>query len=89
MQQLSVQEQEIAQLIIEKLNLEDITIQDIIPEAPLFREGLGLDSIDALEIALAVSTQYGVQLKADDENNLKIFASLRALSQHIAQHRTQ
>ncbi|MDX5374425.1 MAG: phosphopantetheine-binding protein [Gammaproteobacteria bacterium] len=80
-------ERELAQLIIETLNLEDITPDDIEPEAPLFREGLGLDSIDALEIALAVSRQYGIQLKSDDENNTQIFRSLRALAQHIAASR--
>ncbi|MDX5333788.1 MAG: phosphopantetheine-binding protein [Gammaproteobacteria bacterium] len=80
-------ERELAQLIIETLNLEDITPDEIEPEAPLFREGLGLDSIDALEIALAVSRQYGIQLKSDDENNTQIFRSLRALAQHIAASR--
>lgn len=80
-------ERELAQLIIETLNLEDITPDEIEPEAPLFREGLGLDSIDALEIALAVSRQYGIQLKSDDENNTQIFRSLRALAQHIAANR--
>lgn len=87
MASLSALELEVAQLIIEKLNLEGVTAEEIDPEAPLFREGLGLDSIDALEIALAVSTRYGIQLKADDENNIHIFASLRALSRHIGGNR--
>jgi len=81
-------ELEVAQLIIDALNLEDIETGDIEPEAPLFREGLGLDSIDALELALAVSKKYGFQLKSDDSNNANIFFSLRSLSSHIENHRT-
>ena len=80
-------EAEVAKLIVEALNLE-VTPEEIDPEAPLFGEGLGLDSIDALEIALEVSKRYGVQLKSDDENNKRIFSSLRALSAHIEQART-
>lgn len=76
-------EQELAQLIIEALDLEDIAAEDIDPEDALFGDGLGLDSIDALEISLAVSQKYGVQIKSGDENNKQIFASLRALSAHI------
>lgn len=89
MSQTSPAEQELAALIIEALNLEGITPADIDPEAPLFGEGLGLDSIDALELALAISRTYGFQLRADDANNAQIFSSLRALSQHIERHRTQ
>lgn len=81
-------EPEVAQLIIDALNLEDVEIADIEPEEPLFREGLGLDSIDALELALAVSKKYGFQLKSDDSNNAKIFFSLRSLSAHIESNRT-
>lgn len=81
-------EQDVAQLIIDALNLEDVKASDIDPEAPLFREGLGLDSIDALEIALAISRQYGFQLRSDSPDNARIFSSLRALSEHIAKHRT-
>jgi acyl carrier protein len=80
-------EQEVAALIIESVNLEDVAVADVDPEAPLFREGLGLDSIDALEISLAVSKRYGFQIKSDDENNLHIFASLQALSRHIEANR--
>lgn len=80
-------EQEVAELIVTSLNLEDIQPEEIDPEAPLFGEGLGLDSIDALEIALAISSQYGFQLRSDDENNVKIFSSLRSLSQYIAANR--
>jgi len=70
-------------MIIEAVNLEDVEVSDIVPEEPLFGEGLGLDSIDALEISLAISQRYGFQVKSDDENNQQIFSSLRALSQHI------
>ncbi|MDX1334961.1 MAG: phosphopantetheine-binding protein [Gammaproteobacteria bacterium] len=76
-------EQEVAEMIIEAVNLEDVEASDIVPEEPLFGEGLGLDSIDALEISLAISQRYGFQVKSDDENNQQIFSSLRALSQHI------
>ena len=76
-------EQEVAEMIIEAVNLEDVEVSDIVPEEPLFGEGLGLDSIDALEISLAISQRYGFQIKSDDENNQQTFSSLRALSQHI------
>lgn len=79
-------EAEVAGLIVTSLQLE-VAPEDIEPEAPLFGEGLGLDSIDALEIALAVSRRYGFQLRSDDERNGRIFASLRALSAHIARSR--
>lgn len=82
-------ELEVAQLIIDALNLEDVEAEGIDPEEPLFREGLGLDSIDALELALAISRKYGFQLRSDDENNAQIFSSLRALTGHIEQHRVQ
>ena len=80
-------ELEIAQLIVTSLNLEDIDPASIQPEAALFREGLGLDSIDALELALAVSNKYGFKLRSDDENNKQIFSSLRALARHVEQQR--
>ncbi|WP_017940632.1 MULTISPECIES: phosphopantetheine-binding protein [unclassified Thioalkalivibrio] len=80
-------EQEVGQLIVDSLNLEDVAPEDIEPEDALFREGLGLDSIDALELALAISRAYGVQIRSDDENNRQIFASLRALSSHIEANR--
>jgi acyl carrier protein len=85
---LTAAELELAQLIVATLNLE-CTAEEIDPVAPLYGEGLGLDSIDILEIALALSKKYGVQVRSDDENNLRIFKSLRSLSQHIAQHRTK
>jgi len=75
-------ERELAQLMVESLQLE-ITANAIAPEAPLFGAGLGLDSIDALELALAISKAYGVELKSDDEQNRQIFASLRNLAQHV------
>ena len=79
-------EAEVAELIVGALQLE-VAPEDIDPEAPLFGEGLGLDSIDALEMALAVSRRYGFQLRSDDERNGRIFASLRSLSAHIEKHR--
>jgi acyl carrier protein len=79
-------EQEVAGLIVTTLEL-DVDADAIDPEAPLFRDGLGLDSIDALELALAISRRYGVQLRADDENNRQIFRSLRALSAYIEENR--
>ena len=81
-------EQELALLIIENINLEDVSVSDIDPEAALFREGLGLDSIDALEMSLAISQQYGFQIKADSKDNEKMFSSLRALASHVEVSRT-
>jgi acyl carrier protein len=80
-------EHELAQLIVQAVNLEGVSPGDIDPEAPLFGSGLGLDSIDALEIALEISKRHGFQLRSDDEENRRIFASLRALSEHIQRHR--
>jgi len=79
-------EREIAQFIVSTLNLE-VRPEDIDPQAPLYGDGLGLDSIDVLEIALAVSKQYGFQMRSDDPDNATIFASLRNLAAHIATHR--
>ena len=76
-------ERELADLLVESLNLEDIEAGAIDPEAPLFNSGLGLDSIDALELALAISKRYGFQLRSDNDENRRIFASLRALSAHV------
>ena len=80
-------EHELAQLLVESLNLEGVEPAQIDPEAPLFNAGLGLDSIDALELALAVSKRYGFQLRSDNDENRRIFASLRALSAHVEQHK--
>ena len=87
MADLSPDEHEIAELIIEAVNLEDVVPTDIDPEAPLFNEGLGLDSIDALEIALAVSARYGFQLRSGDAQNEQIFANLRNLTLHVRARR--
>lgn len=82
-------EQELARLVVSSLNIEDVEATAIDPQAPLFGEGdLGLDSIDALELALAVSKHYGFQLRSDNPDNRQIFGSLRALSEHIEQQRT-
>lgn len=81
-------EMELARLIVVTLNLE-VRAEDIDPDAPLYGEGLGLDSIDVLEIALAASKTYGVKLRSDDENNREIFRSLRGLNRHIQQHRAR
>lgn len=89
MQGLTPFELEIARLIVQALELEGVQPEDIDPDAPLFGEGLGLDSLDALEMALAVSKTYGFQLRSDNANNTRIFASLRSLSEHIAANRTK
>lgn len=80
-------QREVAALLVEALNL-DIPAESIDPEAPLYGEGLGLDSIDILEVALVVSQRYGFQLKSDDEDNVRIFRSMASLSDHIASQRT-
>ncbi|HEU0289209.1 MAG TPA: phosphopantetheine-binding protein [Burkholderiales bacterium] len=85
---LEPQELELAQLIVTTLNLET-RAAGIDPLAPLYKEGLGLDSIDILEIALAISKAYGIRLRSDDENNKKIFSSLRNLSRYIQQSRAK
>src|SRR3990172_940542 len=87
MSEQSVLEKEVARLIVEALNLEEVKPDQIAPEAPLFRQGLGLDSIDALELALALSNKYGFKLRSDDEKNKEGFSSLRALVRHVEQHR--
>lgn len=80
-------EHEMAALIAETLQL-DLPPDSIVPQDALFHEGLGLDSIDALEIALAISRRYGVELKSDDARNGEVFASLRSLSTYVAFCRT-
>ena len=79
---------EIAGLIVSALNLE-IPASEIDPKAPLYKEGLGLDSIDILEVALVVSKRYGFKLKEDDQENVKVFRSLESLAAHVAERRTQ
>jgi len=85
---MTAQERELAEMIVAALNLE-IQAAEIEPAAPLYREGLGLDSIDILEIALAVSKKYGFQLHSDDSDNVKTFSSLRKLNEHVQQNRTR
>lgn len=87
--QQSPAEGALAELIVETLNLEDVTPGEIEPEKPLFGDEYGLDSIDALELALAISRTYGFQLKSDDERNREVFATLRSLSAHVEANRTQ
>ena len=81
-------QKEVAGLIVSALNL-DISAQEIQADAPLYGEGLGLDSIDILEVALVVSKHYGFQLRADNADNVSIFSSLASLTQHIAANRTK
>ena len=81
------EELKLAEAIVAALNLE-IAAADIDPQAPLYDKGLGLDSIDILEVALAISQIYKVKLRSDDARNLEIFSSLRSLSRHIQQLRT-
>ncbi len=81
-------ELEIARLIAEVVKL-DHPPEKVDPTAPMFDDGLGLDSIDLLEIALAISQTYGFSLRSDDPDNHQIFSTLRAFATHIAQHRTK
>ncbi|MBI1906921.1 MAG: acyl carrier protein [Rhodocyclales bacterium] len=78
---------EVAEQIVAALNLE-MTASDIEADAPLYGEGLGLDSIDILEVALVLSKRYGFSLRADNEDNVRIFASLASLTEYVAAHRT-
>jgi acyl carrier protein len=79
---------EIATLIVTALNLE-MSPSDIDPDAPLYGEGLGLDSIDILEVALEVSKRYGFQLRSDDDDNIRIFKSLRSLAEHVWRNKAE
>jgi acyl carrier protein len=88
MTQQTPAEQELATLIVDSLGLENVKPENIDPEAALFGGELGLDSIDALELALAVSKRYGVQLRSDNPDNRRVFGSLRALSEFIEAGRT-
>ena len=81
----SALQSEIAQLMVDVLNL-DVRADEIDPDAPLYGQGLGLDSIDILEVALVISKRYGLQLKADSEDNHRIFSSLRNLADYVASH---
>ena len=82
-------ELEIKQLIIDSLKLEDTTAESIETEAPLFVEGLGLDSIDALELAMAIRKKYGLKTQADDAQNRKIFANVKSLAAYVAEERAK
>jgi len=84
----TAEQRELAELIVTALNLEEVDPAGIDPDAALFGTGLGLDSIDALELALEISKRYGVQLKADDEDNKRIFASLRSLTDYVQGRKT-
>lgn len=81
-------QREVAALLVEALNLETAP-ETIDPQAALYGEGLGLDSIDILEVALVVSQRYGFQLRSDDQDNVRIFTSLASLTDHIAANRTK
>jgi acyl carrier protein len=80
-------EHELKELIVESLMLEDVKPAEIESSAPLFVEGLGLDSIDALELAMAIEKRFGVKFQPDDDRNREIFSSVRSLAQYIAQTR--
>ena len=80
-------EEELQELIVDALMLEDTSATEIDSEEPLFVEGLGLDSIDALELAMAIDKKYGVRIKADDEANKQIFANVKSLAAYVGQHR--
>jgi acyl carrier protein len=86
---LSADELELARLIVGTLNIEDTRPEEIDPEARLYGEGLGLDSIDILEMSLAISKTYGVQLRSDDPDNERIFRSLRSLAAHVQARRAK
>jgi len=79
---------EITGLVVSALNLE-VKEDEIDPDAPLYGEGLGLDSIDILEVAMVVSKRYGFKLKEDDKENVRIFRSLNNLAAHVAERRTK
>lgn len=83
---VSSEELELARAVVSALNL-DISPEDIDPGAPLYGEGLGLDSIDILEVALVISRKYGFQLRSDGGDNMLIFSSLHSLNRHIQSHR--
>ena len=83
MREQTEQERILAELIVEALNLEDIRPEEIQPDDPLFGDGLGLDSIDALELALAISNKYSIQITAQDEGVQEVFATLSKLSSYI------
>jgi acyl carrier protein len=82
-------EAELARLIVESLHLEGLEPGGIDPDAPLFGAGLGLDSLDMLELSMAIEQKYAVKLRSDDPDNEKIFASLRSLARYIHEQRAR
>ena len=80
-------ERELKELIIESLMLQDMTPEEIDSNAPLLVDGLGLDSIDVLELAMAIHKRYGIKTKADDAQNREIFATVNSLARYVAEHR--
>ncbi|MDY7803570.1 phosphopantetheine-binding protein [Burkholderia stagnalis] len=82
-------EQELATLIVGELNLEDVPLDTVNADTPLYGEGFGLDSIDILEIALLISKKYGFELRSDNPDNERIFATLGALAAYVAAHRAK
>ncbi|MEE9422258.1 MAG: phosphopantetheine-binding protein [Gammaproteobacteria bacterium] len=80
---------ELKLLLINELNLEDISPQDIDANAPLFKDGLGLDSIDALELAVVLDKKYGIKIKSDDDQNENIFATLNSLANFVSENRSR
>ena len=80
------QEKQLAELIVESLNLEDVSAEDIDPDEQLFGEGLGLDSIDALELALAITQKYDIQIKANDKSMQEAFGTLRTLNVYVMEN---
>ena len=86
MQTQTEQEKQLAELIVESLNLEDVSADDIRPEDPLFGDGLGLDSIDALELALAITQKYAIQLKANYKSMKQAFGTLRSLNAYVVKN---
>jgi acyl carrier protein len=82
-------QRDVAAMIVSTLNLETVKPEQIDPAEPLFGTGLGLDSIDALELALEISKRYGFQLRSDDADNRRIFTSLANLSAHIEKNRVR
>ncbi|MEX3952965.1 phosphopantetheine-binding protein [Paraburkholderia sp. EG287A] len=82
-------EQELATQIVKELNLEDVSLDEVSADTPLYGEGFGLDSIDILEIALLISKKYGFELRSDNPDNEKIFATLGSLAAYVAAHRVR
>jgi acyl carrier protein len=80
-------EHEIARLLVETLHLEGVSAEEIDPVQPLFRDGLGLDSLDMLELSMAIEQKYGMKLRSDDPDSKAIFASLRSLTEHVQKNR--